>query len=126
LEELHLFGFIKKNQNLAVILEDSVLKKERLGLKNYGFCKCLVLKNPKDSFFKNEGSLAGYIEIGSYSNDAYQMVDSFIYKKSQIKYRSKYKSPLYLMQCLDIYNSAEFDSVINKLDDKIDTNGIKW
>lgn len=100
---------------------DSLIVSQRSILKNYALCKCLLLEYPSDSILRNDGSLNGYIEMGAYGKRAYDLIDSFIKDKSFIKYRSKHKSNLYLMRCLDIYNSKTLDSLIRNLDSYIDT-----
>jgi hypothetical protein len=97
---------------------DSLLTEERLKLRKYAFCKCLMEKYPADSFLLRDGSLQGYIETGSYGSHAYEVIDSFIQKKSSVSYKSKYSRSLYLMRCLDIYEDKELELLINNLDDE--------
>ena len=47
---------------------DSSLIQERIKLKKYAFCKCMLNYYNKDSFLINDGSYQGYIETGSYGN----------------------------------------------------------
>src|SRR5258705_11949300 len=65
----------------SALLNDSLLIRERLKLKKYALCKCLIEKYPRDSFLLKDGSMPGYRETGSYGNHAYKAVDSFIQKK---------------------------------------------
>ena len=59
---------------------DSNVLKERVMLKNYAFCRCLIQQAPNDSLFRHDGSLSGYLEIGWYNENAYTEIDSFISK----------------------------------------------
>jgi hypothetical protein len=88
------------------------LVKERAILKKYALCKCLIFRYPQDSFLRKDGALTGYEEIGSYGNKAYDAVDSLVAKWCRKKYSSKYKRNLYLMQCIDLYDSPELDSMV--------------
>jgi hypothetical protein len=99
--------------------KDSLLFAERANLKKYALCKCLIEKYPTDTLLRLDGSLMGYIEIGSYGNNSYDVVDSFIAAKTVIHYSSKDKRSLYLMQCIDIYNSVELDSLVKELDKNV-------
>jgi len=94
------------------LVEDTTLNKERAILKKYAFCRCLISRYPKDSFLRKDGALTGYEEIGSYGNRAYDQVDSLVVKWCRTKYSSKYKRNLYLMQCIDLYDSPELDSLV--------------
>jgi hypothetical protein len=94
------------------LVEDSTLHKERAILKKYAFCRCLISRYPQDSFLRKDGALTGYEEIGSYGNRAYDQVDSLVVKWCRTKYSSKYKRNLYLMQCIDLYDSPELDSLV--------------
>jgi len=96
--------------------KDTFLLKQRAILKKYTFCKCLIYRYPQDTFLRKDGALAGYDEIGSYGNKAYDAVDSLIFKWCRTKYSSKYKSNLYLMQCIDLYDSPALDSVVKAQD----------
>jgi len=90
--------------------KDTSVLKERSILKKYAFCRCLIYRYPQDSFLRKDGPLTGYEEIGSYGNKAYAAVDSFVTKWCRIKYSSKYKRNLYMMQCIDLYDSPGLDS----------------
>ncbi len=106
------------NSLSALSLNDSLLIKERLKLKKYALCKCLQDKFPRDSFLLKDGSMEGLVETGTYGNHAYEMIDSFIQKKSSIAYGSKSKKKLYLMRCIDIYEDPELEILVRKLDDE--------
>lgn len=97
-------------------LRDSLLIKERLKLKKYALCKCLLTKYPNDSFLLRDGSLEGFLETSSYGNHAYEAIDSFVQAKSSARYESKYKKNLYVMQCMDIYEDPELESLVRKFD----------
>jgi hypothetical protein len=97
-------------------LNDSLLIKERLKLKKYAFCRCLINKYPLDSFLLKDGSLEGFLQTSSYGNHAYGAIDSFVQKKSSVNYSSKNKKNLYLMRCMDIYEDQELELLIGKLD----------
>lgn len=101
---------------LSISSNDSLLIKERLKLKKYALCKCLLDKYPRDSFLLKDGSLEGLLEIGTYGNHAYEAIDSFIQIKSSVNYESKHKKNLYLMRCMDIYEDPELELLIRKLD----------
>ncbi|MES2765425.1 MAG: T6SS amidase immunity protein Tai4 family protein [Bacteroidota bacterium] len=96
----------------------SIKAAERLKLKNAAFCECMYNSFP-DSVFQNEGSLAGYVELGRYSFKAYETMMELAKKKSQIKYNSKSNQNLAIMKCLDFYNSKELDSLVRKLDPEL-------
>ena len=110
---------LNDHSNSKVLLNDSSLMQERLKLKKYALCKCLIEKYPQDSFLLKDGSLPGYRETGSYGNYAYEAIDSFIQKKSSVIYKSKYKRNLYLMRCLDIYEDPELERLIRSFDDEM-------
>jgi len=110
---------IQNRAKISLTESDSVLVKQRLILKKYAFCKCLTKKYSADSTLLNDGSLAGYLEIGSYGNRAYEAVDSFVLKTTVVEYSSKYKRKLYLMQCLDLLMSKELDSLVKKFDNNL-------
>jgi hypothetical protein len=101
---------------------DSALLNERAILKKHAFCKCLITNFPTDTSLINDGTLMGYIETGSYGNKAYDIIDSFISKKSLVKYNSKHHHDLYLMKCIDIYNCIGLDSVVQTLDIYLNRN----
>lgn len=98
---------------------DTFVNKQRLLLRNYALCKCLLEKFPHDSSLVNDGTLEGYIELSEYGNLAYEAIDSFVKKATLTKYPSKYKKNLYIMKCADIYNSNELDSLIRRLDSEM-------
>jgi hypothetical protein len=98
------------------VADDTSIQNERAILKKYAFCRCLISRYPQDSFLRKDGALTGYEEIGSYGNRAYDQVDSLVAKWCQTKYSSKYKRNLYLMQCIDLYDSPELDSLIARQD----------
>ena len=100
------------NSNSSALLNDSLLVQERLRLKKYAFCKCLIDKYPRDSFLLGDGSMQGFLETGSYGNHAYEVIDSFIQKKSSVIYKSKNKNNLYVMRCIDIYEDQELELLI--------------
>jgi hypothetical protein len=106
------------NSKSSALLNDSSLMQERLKLKKYALCKCLLDKYPRDSFLLQDGSMPGYRETGSYGNHAYEAIDSFIQKKSSVSYKSKYKRNLYLMRCIDIYEDPQLELLIKGLDDE--------
>jgi hypothetical protein len=99
-----------KSPNYVTV--DTTIQRERAILKKYAFCRCLISRYPQDSFLRRDGALAGYEEIGSYGNRAYEEVDSLVAKWCRKKYSSKYKRNLYLMQCIDLYDSPELDSLV--------------
>ncbi len=96
--------------------EDSAIVAQRTLLKNYAFCKCLDKSHPADSALKSDGSIDGYLELGTYSNRAYEIVNSYIEKVMLLPYRSKDRHSLGTMRCLDMYNNPELDSLIKTLD----------
>jgi len=98
---------------------DTSLLKERAILKKYAFCRCLISRYPQDSFLRKDGALSGYEEIGSYGNKAYAEVDSFVTQCCRTKYSSKYKRNLYLMQCIDLYDSPALDSLVTAQDRRL-------
>jgi hypothetical protein len=100
------------------IHEDSLITTQRLLLKNYALYKCLLDKFPQDSLL-NDGTLEGYLELGQYGNPAYETIDSFVKNEASQKYASKYKKTLYIMRCIDIYNSKSLDSLIKTLDNEM-------
>jgi len=104
----------ERNENsLTMVVEkETSIPKERAILRKYAFCRCLISRYPQDSFLRKDGALTGYEEIGSYGNKAYDAVNSFVEKWCRTKYNSKYKRNLYLMQCIDLYDSPELDSLV--------------
>jgi len=105
--------------------KDTSLLKERATLKKYAFCRCLVSRYPQDSFLRKDGALSGYEEISSYGNKAYDDVDSFVAKWCRTKYSSKYKRNLYLMQCIDLYDSPALDSLVASEDGHLNLSAEK-
>jgi len=96
----------------------SIIAAERLKLKNAAFCECMYNSFP-DTVFENEGSQAGYVELGRYSFKAYETIIEFAKEQSQKNYSSKNNRNLGMMKCLDFYNSKELDSLVRKLDSEL-------
>lgn len=95
-------------------MDGNSISSERVQLKKYAICKCLLQKFNSDTMLRNDGSIDGYVETSSYSNLAYKIVDSFLTVYESSKYESKNQKNLYLMQCIDLMNNAKLDSVIKK------------
>jgi len=116
-------GQQRKQQRVNI---QSNIEKERLSLKNAAFCGCLDKSFPqKDSIFVNEGSAAGYLELGSYSIEAYNKVMEAGANHAKIKYSSKYNRDLSIMKCLDFYNSKELDDLVKSLDSELSLDDLK-
>lgn len=109
---------IHKSNAASVLSNDSLLIGERLKLKKYALCRCLIDKYPKDSFLLKDGSVEGLFEMGSYGSHAYEAIDSFLQTKLLVNYKSKNKKNLFLMRCIDIYEDQELELLIRKLDDE--------
>ena len=97
--------------------KESPIAEERKRLKEYAFCRCLANSYPRDTFLLKDGTIEGYMEMGSYGNRAYDVIDSFINLKCKMVYASKFGKKLNLMKCLDIYNNKDLDSIVNSLDE---------
>lgn len=106
------FSFLSCYANSQKV--SKTLSVERMRLKNYGFCNCIIYSNTsKDSLmFTNEGSAAGYLELGNYTKEAYDLVDSLAKEYSKKNYPSKERRSLIFMKCLDFYNSKELERAI--------------
>ena len=92
---------------------------ERIRLKNMAFCDCVTYASlsSKDSvLIVNDGSAAGYFELGNYSKEAYGLIDSLAKEYSKISYPSKEGRSLIFMKCLDFYNSKQLQNAIIKSD----------
>lgn len=114
----HTANKINHNSNPVAIIhsDDSLIMKERANLKKYALCKCLLNNYPDDSVLIYDGSMEGFFEMGAYGNHAYELVDSLIKKRCRIKYISKHQKKLFIMRCIDIYDSKELDSLVKSLD----------
>lgn len=97
-------------------IEVSLLKKDEINIKNFGFSYCLT--KTKDKALLSEASLAmgGYFQEGTYEEPAYQNIKIFIDKYTSQKddiYKSTGNSAI-LMNCLSIYNSPEYNKLITE------------
>jgi hypothetical protein len=101
-----------QRHSMAASRSDSAVLQERMMLKNYAFCRCMLQQAPTDSLLLHDGSLSGYVEIGSYNDSAYTTIDSFVSKQKFETFRSKNKASLSLMKCLDLYNSKRLTNLI--------------
>ncbi|WP_180046824.1 MULTISPECIES: hypothetical protein [unclassified Acinetobacter] len=100
-------------------LEISVLEKEEINIKNFGFSYCLT--KTKDKLLLSEASLAmgGYFQEGAYEEPAYKNIKIFIDKytsKNNHVYKSTGSSTI-LMNCLSMYNSPEYNKLITEQND---------
>jgi len=79
---------------------------ERTNLRNYAFCECIYHSDTTQrQLLMDDGSAAGYVEMGTSPLPAYQKVDSLAKIWASKKYHSKYNRKLSIMKCLDFYNS---------------------
>ncbi|MFZ4457073.1 MAG: hypothetical protein ACOYOT_12730 [Bacteroidales bacterium] len=105
---------IDKNQNL---FKDS-LEKELLNLKNEAFCDCYykATKIAHAKISPPDGS--SYVQISglvaSYCNDSHlkKIIDKWVVKK-YLSYSEN--NNLYLMRCLDFYNSRDLKLYIDSV-----------
>lgn len=100
-------------------LEISVLEKEEINIKNFGFSYCLT--KTKDKLLLSEASVAmgGYFQEGAYEEPAYKNIIIFIDKytsKNNHVYKSTGSSTI-LMNCLSMYNSPEYNKLITEQND---------
>jgi hypothetical protein len=112
----------QQHPSRAIVRNDSAVLKERVMLKNYAFCLCLIQQSPNDSLLRHDGSLSAYQELGSYSEKAYVAIDSFVARHKFEKYRSINGAPLSLMKCLDLYNSKTLRNLILACDKYMHVN----
>jgi hypothetical protein len=101
---------------------DSVVIKQRQLLKNVAFCSCISAIYPNDSMLRNDGSLSGYFQTGSYGSNTILKINDAAknyVKSADIKYNSIESKPLGMMKCLDWYNSKGLDSLVSNFDDDI-------
>jgi len=100
------------------ILSNDTLENELLKLKNQAFCDCYnqALKNAGAKITHQDGS--NYIQISDlvlkYANDIH--LRSIIDKWNKKKYTSySVDNKLYLMRCLDFYNSNDLELYIDSV-----------
>lgn len=96
----------------------SKLTTDQINLKNFGFTYCLT--KSKDHSIHSESSLAmgGYFQNGNYEEPAYKNIKSFVdqYSKSNTDVYQSTGNSAVLMNCLDMYNDAEYQKHLQKLD----------
>lgn len=101
----------------AKTLEASKLTTDQINLKNYGFTYCLT--KSKDDSLKSEASSAmgGYFQNGNYDQPAYKKIKTFVdqfYQSNSGVYQNT-GNPAVLMDCLDMYNDAEYQKHLQRL-----------
>ena len=112
---LFLFG-ISCTPALKNRLSRDILEEERLKLRNFAFCQCVLQLHKENTLLINDGSSAGYFEKGAYSMEAYETIDCLSALFSNYVYLSKEGHTLELMKCLDFYNSKELEWIIKSFD----------
>jgi hypothetical protein len=109
--------------NQSLNSQEVIVEKERLNLRNAAFCKCLSVLYEKEGYssvLADDGSSAGYVEIGNHGLSAYLKVFEMARDYADtIEYQSKGNKHLSLMECLDFYNSEELLLGIKSLDSLI-------
>jgi hypothetical protein len=101
---------------------DSVVIRQRQLLRNVAFCSCISAAYPADSVLRNDGSLSGYFQTGSYGTNTFLAINEAAMKyikAAKNKYNSIDGQPLGMMKCLDWYNSKELDSLVRNFDNDI-------
>ncbi len=103
------------------IESDTTYPKE-LTLKNIAFISCLKEMSSSTTFWKNENSAGGYVELSDTSVEQLREIDDFAKKYAIDRMMSNNgdsynNKDLWLMKCLDFYNSKVLDQEINKLKD---------
>lgn len=97
--------------------ENTKLENELLKLKNQAFCDCYYKATESEKIAYNDGS--SYVQIINlkdeyiYGNQNYRnMINQWLQKE----YKSfDPKNNLYLMKCLDFYNSKELEKFIDSV-----------
>jgi hypothetical protein len=107
-------------QSQIAPIEKGKIDRERLKLKNYAFCTCLINNYPKDSVLAKDGTATGYFELSAYNIEVFDSVNNYSKTFTKQNYRSKYNRPLVMMKCIDFYNSKELNDYISKFDGAID------
>ena len=86
-------------------------------LKDFGFSYCLSFTD--DSSLKDESSLAlgGYFQAGDHDEVAYTALRQHInvYLKINLKSYQETRAPSYLMTCLELYNSKDYNQLVKQL-----------
>lgn len=99
---------------------DSLVNKQRIFLKEYALCKCIDHGFKEDHLLKKDFSLTVLIEQLNYDPKAYLLVDSlikrFVDSISVSKYLDTKGKRGVMINCIDYYNSKEFDLFIKELD----------
>jgi hypothetical protein len=97
-------------------------QKERLEqrgkLRMMTFISCLGSSNKAyDSLLIRDGSSAGVVELGKYSEDiVFMTIDSLGKKAGADVWSGKYGAPLDIMKCWEYVHSPKLDSVVKGFD----------
>ena len=89
---------------------------DKMKFKNMALCICLHQANPDPDFWKNEGSASGYLETGGFGLQDVEAADRLAKVFLDKEYPSCCGSKLFLMKCLDFYNSPELDSLYHPIE----------
>jgi len=118
------FLFLANSINYAQVKSNQKLEAELVKLKNQAFCDCYaeVLSGNEKIRYKDGSTYVQIIKLkGEYvfQNEKYRKIIKEWAKKEYKSYDPNQK--LYLMQCLDFYNSA----ILKKFIDSVRQNEIR-
>lgn len=108
----------------------SHIRDNRKLLKEYAYCKCLQYALADTIIFKEDISLAVYREIALYPWEVFDEIDIFSFeaakniKPSEIADHEGKKSVF--LQCFRYYESLALDSMIKRMDKKIEPGFLKY
>lgn len=87
--------------------------------KKYAVSYCLSRSYPHTEFSKDAGHISGaYLQKGDFGLDMYEQIRIFVDSYKDKKYLSKHGRNLYIMQCIDLFESEELAKIIEKAANK--------
>ncbi|PNS10109.1 type VI secretion protein [Mixta theicola] len=91
-------------------------------MKNYALSVC-VAKGYNSKQVKKDASATarGYLEFGNYSLAAHSAVIKLANEFIANKYSSQSREPMTLAKCIDLYHSAELESIVKQYKGKEDS-----
>jgi hypothetical protein len=101
-------------------LTDSAISSQRGLLKDYALCKCVNYGFKEDNLLKKDFSATVLVEQLDYNPEVFVILDSLMKKFAYTIPISKYADEMgkrgVMINCINYYNSKEFDSLINGFD----------
>lgn len=83
--------------------------------KKYAVAYCLAKSYPDSEFSSDALYVSGaYIQKGSFDFDIYDQIRKYVATYRKKPYLSKHGKNLNIMQCIDLYQSKELETILNK------------